>query len=350
MTMMKKLMIAALPIVTLSACQDPATSGSGSSRDEIRIVGSSTVFPFAKAVAESFTNQDPSRPSPILESTGTGGGIELFCSGVGPGTPDIVNASRRMKKGELDRCIENGADEIIELVVGIDGVVIAQSVKGSPLDLSEADVYRALAATPFGKDNSSKTWADVRSGLPAVKINVYGPPSTSGTREALTDLIMEPACAENAEMAALKSSDEDKFDLVCHGLRTDGAYVDTGENDNLIIQKLVANPDSVGIFGYSFLEENLDKIRGIPVQGVEPTYENIAGGKYPGARPLYIYIKKSHIGVIPGLKEYVTEFLKAGAPDGYLVKAGMIATNERTRKEMVTTFENQTPVDAANLE
>ncbi|MEZ5710708.1 MAG: substrate-binding domain-containing protein [Blastomonas sp.] len=338
--MFKKFALACLPLVALSACQDPASSGDGASRSEIRIVGSSTVFPFAKAVAEQFANADPSRKSPILESTGTGGGMELFCNGTGAATPDIANASRRMKKAEFDRCAENGVTDIVELVVGIDGIAVAQSVKGKPLTLTTLDLYKALAANPFGADkNGTASWSDINAAYPAVKLNIYGPPSTSGTRDALTELIMEPGCKTDEKTAALKDSDKEKYEAVCHEVRTDGAYVDAGENDNLIIQKLAGNPDSVGIFGYSFLEENLSTVRGVPINGVEPTYDNIASGKYPGARPLYIYVKKAHLDVIPGLREYIAEFLGAGARDGYLVKAGLIASPDEERAATKAKFE-----------
>lgn len=333
--MLKKLALACLPVFALSACQDAANSPQGSSRDEIRIVGSSTVYPFAKAVAEKYVNLDQARPSPILESTGTGGGIELFCAGIGAATPDIANASRRMKKGEFERCAENGVTDIVELVIGIDGIAVAQSVKATPMALSLEEFYKALAANPFGAEsNSTKNWTDISASMPAHAISIYGPPPTSGTRDALTELIMEPGCKTDPKTAALKDSDKEKFEAICHDVRTDGAYIETGENDNLIIQKLKGNPKSIGIFGYSFLEENQTEVRGIAVNGVMPTYDNIASGKYPGARPLYIYVKKAHLDVIPGLREFLAEFLNAGALDGYLVKSGMIASTDAVRTEM----------------
>lgn len=346
-----RLALACIPLVALSACQDPATSTQGSGRNEIRIVGSSTVFPFAKAVAEQFVNEDPRRPSPILESTGSGGGIELFCAGAGPNTPDIVNASRRMKASEFERCKQNGVDGIIELTVGIDGVALTQSLDAVPLSLDTSEVYKALAANPFGaKSNTAKTWKDVDASLPSVKISVYGPPSTSGTRESLTDLIMEPGCTSDAGMAKLKTENKEKFEDICHGIRTDNGYVATGENDNLIIQKLGSNPEAVGVLGYSYLEENASTVRGIAINGVEPNTDTISSGKYPGARPLYIYIKKSHLGVIPGLKEYIGEFLSAGGRDGYLVKSGMIAAHDDVRTAMKKRFDDQVALDVAELQ
>ncbi len=332
--MMKKFAIACISVLALAACSDQASSGQSGGRDQIKIVGSSTVYPFAKAVAEQFKELDPSYKTPVAESTGTGGGIELFCEGVGANTPDIANASRRMKKTEFDRCQQNGVTNITELVVGIDGIAIAQSNQGPKFSLTPAQVYEAIAANPYGKPNTTQNWSDVDASLPNIKINVYGPPSTSGTRDALTELIMEVGCNTDAATKALKESDKNKFEAVCHEVRTDGAYVDTGENDNLIIQKLAANPNSLGIFGYSYLEENTRKVRGLPIGGVEPTYATISGGSYPGARPLYIYVKKDHVGVIPNLKEYIAEFIRAGANDGYLKKIGLITSPDDVRAKM----------------
>ncbi len=347
--MMKKLSIACISVLALSACNDQASSGQGGARDYIEIVGSSTVYPFAKAVAEQFENLDPAYKSPKLESTGTGGGMELFCSGVGPNTPDIANASRRMKKSEFDRCQENGVENIVEFIVGIDGIAVAQSKEGAKFSLTPAEIYEAVAANPYGKPNTAVNWSDINPSFPNTKINVYGPPSTSGTRDALTELIMEVGCKTDAATKALKESDKEKFEEVCHDVRTDGAYVDTGENDNLIIQKLSANPDSLGIFGYSYLEANMDKIRGMPVAGVEPTYDAIAGGEYPGARPLYIYLKGEHVNVIPNLKEYVAEFLKAGASDGYLKKYGLITAPDDVRAKMDAAISELSALDGSEL-
>lgn len=348
--MLKKLVLISVPLVALAGCQDAANSPQGSSRDEIRIVGSSTVYPFAKAVAENFVNLDQARPSPILESTGTGGGIELFCNGIGAATPDIVNASRRIKQGELQRCAENGVTDVVELIVGIDGIAIAQSIKATPLSLSVKEFYEALAATPYGAASNDKAkWSDVSAALPAHKINVYGPPSSSGTREAVTELVMEPGCMSDAKIVALKNTDKDAFNATCHDIRTDGAYVETGENDNLIIQKLKGNPQSIGIFGYSYLEENVRDIRGIAINGVTPTYDNIASGAYPGARPLYVYVKKAHMDVIPGLREFVLEFLKAGAKDSYLAKTGLISSPDDVRAEMMKRLNDSVVLNAADL-
>lgn len=346
--MLRKIAFLATACLAISACQDQASGGQGGTRSEIRIVGSSTVFPFAKAVSEQFSING-SHSSPILESTGTGGGMSLFCAGVGADTPDIANASRRIKASELELCESNGVTDVVEVQIGIDGIAVAQANDGTAFSLTPVQIYRAIAERPFGKENSAKNWSDIDPSLPKFPISVYGPPSTSGTRDALTELIMEVGCVTDPATKALKVSNKTEFEAICHEIRADGAYVDAGENDNLIVQKLKANPNSVGIFGYSFLEENLDSVRGIPVSGVNPTYEAIASGKYPGARPLYIYVKKQHIGVIPGLKDYVQEFLKAGARDGYLVKAGLIAAPDDVREKMAGVVQNMTPLAISDL-
>lgn len=345
--MLKKVAILAVSTLALAACQDQASGGQGGNRSEIRIVGSSTVFPFAKAVAEKFAADG--NAAPILESTGTGGGMKLFCAGVGADTPDISNASRRMKASELEMCNENGVTEVVEVKVGIDGIAIAQANSGPSFQLTPKQIYEAIAERPYGKKNETQKWSDVDSSLPDIAISVYGPPSTSGTRDALTELIMEVGCKTDEATKALKDSNGDEFDSICHDVRADGPYVDTGENDNLIVQKLDANPNSVGIFGYSFLEENSDKVRGISVSGVAPEYDAIASGEYPGARPLYIYVKKQHADVIPGLKEYLTAFLDAGTRDGYLVDAGLIASPDDVRSQMSDVVANWTTVDATEL-
>ena len=346
--MLRQIAFLAAASLALAACQDQASGGQSGTRSEIRIVGSSTVFPFAKAVAEQFS-VNGSNPSPILESTGTGGGMNLFCAGVGADTPDIENASRRIKASELELCQSNGVTDVVEVQIGIDGIAIAQANNGPSFSLTPVQIYKAIAERPFGKENKAKNWSDIDPSLPNFAINVYGPPSTSGTRDALTELIMEVGCITDPETKALKESNKTEFDAICHEVRADGAYVDAGENDNLIVQKLKANPNSIGIFGYSFLEENLDSVRGIPVSGVNPSYEAIASGEYPGARPLYIYVKKQHVGVIPGLKEYVLEFVNAGTADGYLVKAGLIAAPDDVRENMLEVVNNMTPLSISEL-
>lgn len=309
--------------LALSACGENADSGA---RDSIRAVGSSTVFPFAKAVSESFTRSNPGMKSPLIESTGTGGGIKLFCAGVGANTPDIANASRRMKASEFADCQANGVTDIIEIQVGLDGIAFASAKGGIDLKLTPEIVYKALAATPYGKEQTTKTWADVDPSLPADPILVYGPPSTSGTRDALKELILEAGCKADPEMKALKDTDEEKFKALCTEVRSDGAYVDQGEQDNLIVQKIENNPKALGVFGYSYLEENLDKIQGETINGVQPTYENISSFAYPGARPLFIYVKKAHLKAIPGLDAFLAEWAKSWGKDGPLAKIGLVAS------------------------
>lgn len=314
----------ALAALALSAC-DSSGGGSGGARNSVRAVGSSTVYPFAKLVAENFARSNTDFRSPLIESTGTGNGIELFCKGLGPNTPDMVNASRRMKDSEFDACKANKVDEIIELQVGLDGIAFASAKGGIMLNLSPETIYKAVAARPYGKPQTAKTWKDVDPALPAKPILVYGPPSTSGTRDALKELILEVGCKADPAMKALKDSDENKYKQLCTEVRDDGAYVDQGEQDNLIVQKIEANPQAVGIFGYSYLEENLDKVQGLPMNSVQPTYENIASFAYPGARPLYVYVKKEHMRAIPGLSAFLDEWVKSWGKDGPLAKIGMVA-------------------------
>lgn len=312
-----------LAALALAGCD-----GGGATRNSVHAVGSSTVYPFAKVVAENFSRAHPDMPSPLIESTGTGNGIQLFCSGIGPNTPDMANASRRMKLSEFDTCVANGVDEIIELEVGLDGIAFASAKGGIMLDLSTRTVYEALAANPYGRPQTAKTWKDVDPKLPADPIIVYGPPSTSGTRDALKELVLEAGCLTNPEMAALKKADEDRFKKICTEVRSDGGYVDQGEQDNLIVQKIVGNPRAVGVFGYSYMEENLDRVQGLPMNGVEPTYENISRFAYPGARAMYVYVKKSHLRAIPGLEAFMQEWAKSWVKGGPLTRVGMVAMPE----------------------
>ncbi len=346
-----KFALLALTALSLSACNDQASTGgaSGSSRQDIRIVGSSTVFPFSKAVAEAFQKAEAGRKSPVVESTGTGGGIEQFCAGVGAQTPDIANASRRMKKSEFETCQKNGVKDIIEIQVGIDGIAIAESIKGPAIKLTAVDVYKALAANPFGKANTAKNWSDVNPSLPALPIAVFGPPTTSGTRDAFNELVMEAGCKTDAATKALKESDEKKYKATCTEIRTDGAYKEQGENDNLIVQKLTANPNMLGVFGYSYMEENAASVRGIAMDGIAPTYDTIANGTYPGARPLFIYVKKAHVDKIPGIKEYIAEFVKAGVAGSYLTKIGLIPAPDDVRSKANEAATALTIMDGSGL-
>ena len=313
-----------------------------SSRDYVSVVGSSTVYPFATAVAENFGRSQRKFKTPKVEQTGTGGGIKLFCSGVGVSYPDIVTASRRIKQSELDACAANGVRDVVEVKIGFDGIVLVNAKSAPTFKVSRRDLFLALAKQvpdPKGGGkliaNPNRTWRDIEPYLPAERIEVLGPPPTSGTRDAFTELVLEPGCASFPALAALQKSDERRFKAVCHTIREDGAYVEAGENDNLIVQKLNVNPRALGVFGYSFLEQNLDKMHGSVIEGVVPTYETIADGKYPGARALYIYVKKAHAEVIPGLSQYLAEFTsnRAMGEDGYLADKGLVSlpASERAR-------------------
>lgn len=302
-----------------------------SARDQIRVVGSSTVYPFTTAVAEQFGKSGGGK-TPVVESTGTGGGMKLFCAGVGETHPDLTNASRAMKKGEFEDCQKNGVKDIVELKVGIDGLTIAQSKAGPSTKLSMAQVFLALAEQVPDKDgklvaNPYKNWSDVDPSLPNVKVEVLGPPPTSGTRDSFHELFMEVGAKAVPALADMQKSDAKGFEKLWKSIRKDGAYVEAGENDNVIVQKLEANKNAYGIFGYSFLEENTAKLKGASIDGVEPTYDNISSGKYKGARPLFVYVKKQHVGVVPGIDKFVAEYVsaKAMSKDGYLARKGLVA-------------------------
>ncbi|MGC8718971.1 MAG: PstS family phosphate ABC transporter substrate-binding protein [Thermodesulforhabdaceae bacterium] len=317
-------------------------------RASIHIVGSSTVYPFAITVAEHLGKKGFKTPK--VESTGTGGGFKLFCSGVGEAYPDISNASRAIKESEKNTCAQNGIKDIIEVKIGYDGITLAVSRKAQPLNLTTKDLFLALAKqVPDPKDetkvipNPYKTWKAINPALPDVKIEVYGPPPTSGTRDAFLELAMEAGAKTFASLKELSKKDEKEFKAIAHSIREDGAYIDAGENDNLIVQKLEANPKAVGIFGFSFLDQNQDKIQGCQVNGVAPTFENIASGAYPLARPLFFYVKKAHVGVIPGIKEYVEEFLseKAIGDNGYCTEKGLIPLPKSEREKIRSSVMSQ---------
>ena len=320
---MKRILLTA-SLVALTAV--PALAA----RDQIRIVGSSTVYPFTTLVAEQF-GKSTGMKTPVVESTGTGGGMKLFCAGLGEDTPDFTNASRPIKKSEFEDCQKNGVTEIVQLEVGFDGLSIAQSKDASPLSLTKEQLFKALAKNIPDKDgklipNPNKTWKDVDQSLPDVKIEVLGPPPTSGTRDSFAELVLEAGALENPAMAELKKADAKAFEAVWKSIREDGAYVEAGENDNLIVQKLTANPTALGIFGFSFVEQNGNAIKDIPVDGVEATYESIADGSYKVARPLFVYAKKQHIGQVPGMAEFIAEYAsdKAIGEDGYLAEKGLV--------------------------
>jgi len=345
----KTMLIAACGALALAACSDGGSGAGAGARDAIRIVGSSTVFPFTKKVAEIFAREHPEFKSPLIESTGTGGGMKLFCSGVGADTPDMTNASRRMKKGEFDDCQANGVSEIVEVQVGLDGLAFASAKDGIRIPLTRKAVYEALAAKPYGKEQTAKLWSDIDPSYPAEPILVYGPPSTSGTRDALKELILEKGCQSDPAMKDLKKSDKAQYEKICTEVRSDGAYRDQGENDNLIVQKLATNPKAVGVFGYSYLEENLDKLQGMTINGVEPTYANISSFAYPGARPLFVYVKKAHVGVIPGIPEFLQTYAANWGKDGPLAKIGLIASPPETMEKSAKAVRELTVLDGSEL-
>ena len=321
-----------LSAIAAFALASTVLAGSAYARDQIRVVGSSTVYPFTTAVAEQFGRAGKFK-TPKVESTGTGGGIKLLCSGVGVAFIDIANASRRIKQTELDTCRTNGVKEVVEVKIGYDGIVLANAKASPTYKLTRKDIWMALAKqVPNPADPASlvpnpyKTWKQVNSSLPDVAIEVLGPPPTSGTRDAFVELVMEQGCSTVPWIKALKDVNERRFKQICGAIREDGAYVEAGENDNLIVQKLQANPKALGIFGYSFLEENLGTLHGSIVEGSAPEFDAISSGRYPVSRSLYFYVKKAHIGVIPGITEFVNEFLseKAAGGEGYLADKGMI--------------------------
>ncbi|MDG0969624.1 MAG: PstS family phosphate ABC transporter substrate-binding protein [Porticoccaceae bacterium] len=310
-------------------------------RESIEVVGSSTVYPFSTVVAERY-GRASGKSTPKIESTGSGGGMKLFCSGVGTNYPDITNASRRIKMSEFKKCQGNGVKDIVEVQIGYDGIVIANSVDTEPMNLTRKDIFLALAAKVPGAtdgeliDNPYTTWQQVNPELPDAGIEVLGPPPTSGTRDAFAELAMEGGCKKIAWIAALKKTDKNAFKRLCHTVREDGRYIEAGENDNLIVQKLEANPSALGVFGFSFLDQNADKVQGATIENVMPTFESIADKSYPISRPLFFYVKKAHVGVVPGIKGFLNEFTsdKAWGEDGYLAEKGMIPLPIAERTEM----------------
>jgi len=312
-------------------------------RDQINIVGSSTVYPFAIVVAEKF-GKTTDYKTPKIETTGSGGGMKLFCAGVGAQHPDFTNSSRAIKKSEIKNCNKNGVGDITEVKVGYDGIVVANSKSAKRYAIDTMDLYLALAKeipNPDGSEtfitNPNKTWKDVNPNLPAIKIEVLGPPPTSGTRDAFSELALEKGgCKKIKWIEALKIKNKQEYKAKCHATREDGHFIEAGENDNLMVQKLVSNPNALAIFGFSFLDQNADKVQGAIINGVEPSFENIANGQYSISRPLFFYIKNAHVGVIPGMLEYVEEFLsdQASGEDGYLGEKGLISMPNEERSKL----------------
>jgi len=311
-------------------------------RDTINVVGSSTVYPFSTVVAERF-GKSTSFKTPKIESTGTGGGMKLFCVGAGINTPDMSNASRRIKKSEFDKCQKNGVTSITEVLIGYDGIVIANSKKSKQMTISRKELFLALAKDVPAKDGSEKLvanpyklWNEINPSLPAIKIEVLGPPPTSGTRDAFAELVLEGGCKQFSWIKAIKKQNKSRYKSICHGVREDHVYIEAGENDNLIVQKLAANPNAFGVFGFSFLDQNSDKLQGSKVDGVEPTFERIADGSYPVSRPLFFYVKNSHVGKVPGIMEFLKEFTSEDAmgEEGYLTDKGLIPLGDNKLKEV----------------
>ena len=331
---MKKTFILAGTAVVVSALASSAYA-----RDSISVVGSSTVYPFATVVAERF-GKTTDFATPKIESTGSGGGLKLFCAGIGVNTPDMTNSSRRIKSSEYEMCKENGVTDVVEVLIGFDGIAVANSVNAQQLDMSTKDLYLALSKMVPNPDGSEELvenpytqWSEINPNLPEIDIEVLGPPPTSGTRDAFAELAMEGGCSQFEFIANME---DDQFKSACHTMREDGAFIEAGENDNLIVQKLEANPDAVGIFGYSFLEQNDDKVQSSIIDGHEAEFDAIADGDYVISRPLYFYVKAQHVGTVPGMEEYLAEFTseQAWGDDGYLADKGMIPLPEDQRAEI----------------
>ena len=348
---MRSALVASALISTLVFGSALAQSG----RDYVYIVGSSTVYPFATVVAERFGRGSDFK-TPKVESTGSGGGLKLFCDGIGVDYPDIANSSRAIKSSEVEACASNGVDEVIEVKIGYDGIVVANAASAVSVELTRKDLFLALAKEVPGAtegkmiENPYKTWQDVNAKLPAQRIEVLGPPPTSGTRDAFVELAMEGGCASIPWIKSLKGSDGDRYKTICHTIREDGAFIEAGENDNLIVQKLEANPTAFGIFGFSFLDQNGEKVKGASIDGSAPTFDAIADGRYPVSRPLYFYVKKAHVDVIPGLRAFLREFTseRAWGEEGYLSDRGLIPMPDAERFAVARAVSSLTPLTVAN--
>lgn len=339
----------ALPLAAIiAACGSGGTSGGGSAA-QLQIVGSSTVYPFTTAVAEEFQRANPGI-SVIVESTGTGAGMKLFCQGVGSNFPDMTNASRRIKESELTSCHQNGVEQVIEFPVGIDGLALIESVEGEPMELTLRDLYAALAARPFGQEQTARTWADVNPSLPDTPIRVLGPPPTSGTRDSLNELFLEAGCAQDPRMQALKEQNEDEYKEVCTRIREDGAFVEAGENDNLLVQKVATDPNAIGVLGYSFLAENRDRVQPVEINGVAPTDESISSLEYPGARRIYMYAKGAHIQAKPAIRDFFAMFARMAQPGGPLQRRGLVPFSGDDATEQQQQATELQPLQASDLQ
>lgn len=337
-----------LPLAALIAGCGQGGRGDSASMQQLKIVGSSTVYPFTTAVAETFQRTNPG-VSVIVESTGTGSGIKLFCAGVGGNHPDMANASRQMKAGEYADCVKSGVRNVIELPVGIDGLTLISGLDAPAMKLTVRDIYAALAATPFGKPNRAQTWRDVNPALPPVKIRVLGPPPTSGTRDSLSELILEKGCDSDPAMKALKESDKDKHKEICTKVREDGLFVEAGENDNLLVQKVAADPGTLGVLGYSYLEQNADKVRPVDIGGVSPTEATISDLSYPGARQLFLYVKGEHVVAKPAIRQFLAAYVRDAGKGGPLARKGLVPSAPAVAAQAEQVAANLTPLDPATL-
>ena len=336
-----------LPLVALvAACGGNGSGGNGGAT--IKIVGSSTVYPFSTAVAEAFMKANAGSRV-IVESTGTGAGMKLFCAGVGAKFPDAVDASRPMKASEYADCAKAGAKQIIEVPIGIDGLTIIESRDSPGMNLTVADIYKALAANPFGKPNTAQTWHDVNPALSATKIRVLGPPPTSGTRDSLADLILTKGCETDPAMKEMKKSDEKKHKDICTKIREDGAYVEAGENDNLLVQKVSGDAGTLGVLGFSYLEANQDKVKAVSLAGVSPTEVTIADLSYPGSRTLFVYIKGEHLVAKPKLKDFIATYSKMWSTGGVLQKRGLVPFGGSDASNATAQAAAMKPLDPATL-
>lgn len=350
--MMKRKITASIITLSLSTIAIMSNAANAQSRDTITAVGSSTVYPFSTVVAERF-GKSTNFKTPKIESTGTGGGMKLFCASNAINTPDLSNASRRMKKSEFDMCVKNGVTSITEVLVGYDGIVIANSNTANKMNITRKELFLALAKEVPAKDGSEKLvanpyklWSDINPNLPTNKIEVLGPPPTSGTRDAFAELVLEGGCKKFDWIKAIKKQNKSKYKEICHSVREDHAYIEAGENDNLIVQKLSANPKAFGIFGFSFLDQNSDSLQGSVIDGQGPTFDAIADGSYPVSRPLYFYVKNSHVGKVPGILEFLTEYTSEAAmgEEGYLTDKGLIPLGEEKLSNVRSSVLSLTPL------
>lgn len=340
--------LALAAVLGLSGCGENPQDAAAKA---ISVVGSSTVYPFAKQIAEDFAAANKDTAAPKITSTGTGDGITAFCAGVGATTPDIVNASRRMTRAEFAECATNGVSEIIEIEVGLDGIVFASATdRGIDIKLTRDNVYRAISQKPFGREQTSKTWADVDPSLPATPIVVYGPPESSGTREALLNLVVQPGCRQNSAMASFEKSDPERFARDCHALRTDSSYSSQGEQDDLIVRRVASNPEAIAIVGYSYLAKNANAVKPLALDGVLPSPATIADGSYEASRPLYIYVKKANLPVTPGLDKFLAQWAKSWGDNGPLAKIGLVPLPADRQAKAAAAIQNQTVLNAAALD